>query len=146
MTSRLCVILNGAYAADIEHRARRPTLTYRPDYLASAAVPLAGRGQRRSREELQLEFRRSRRHASRAAYDSSRWLPFRRGMAIRDIPLAMRMGRGSLISECDTPDGLPPIGFDWGRVEEHIVEIDMRADLSGRLAEQTQQKIAARQK
>lgn len=43
MTSRLCVILNGAYAADIEHHARRPTLTYRPDYIASAAVPLSAR-------------------------------------------------------------------------------------------------------
>ena len=115
-------------------------------------------------------------------YDSSSWLPFRRGMAIGDIPLAMRMGRGSRISECDTPDGLtgladslrlprrdvcerasemaealptaikaaaeglPSIGFDWGRVEEHIAEIDVRADLCGQLAEQTQQKIAARQK
>lgn len=115
-------------------------------------------------------------------YDSSSWLPFRRGMAIGDIPLAMRMGRGSRISECDTSDGLtgladslrlprrdvcerasemaealptaikaaaeglPPIGFDWGRVEEHVAEIDVRADLCRQLAEQTQQKIAARQK
>lgn len=113
-------------------------------------------------------------------YDSSSWLPFRRGMATEDIPLAMRMGRGSRVSECDTPDGLagladslrlprrafceraaelaealpaalkaaadelPASGFDWGRVEEHVAEIDVRASLCERVAEQTLQKTAVR--
>ncbi len=113
-------------------------------------------------------------------YDSSSWLPFRRGTAIQDIPLAMRMGSGSRVSECDTFEGLtgladslrlsrrnlceraaemaqalppalkaataelPPTGFDWGRVEEHIAEIDVRASLCEQTAERALRKIATR--
>ena len=103
-------------------------------------------------------------------YDSCSWLPYRRGMDTRDVPLAMRMGADHRIGDCDTPEGLtgladklrrpraeiceraaeladalpaaindaaaalPPISFDWGVVQEHVIEIDIRASDCERVA------------
>lgn len=112
-------------------------------------------------------------------YDSCSWLPFRRGMRTGDIPMAMSMGTGTRISDCDTLEGLvgladklrrprseiceraaelanalpsalegavaglPPISCDWGTVEEHLADIDIRASDCEQLATRTLESLSS---
>ncbi len=113
-------------------------------------------------------------------YDSCSWLPYRRGMRVGDISLAMRMGSSARIGSCDTPEALmgladklrrprpevceraaelaaalpaavrsaaealPPVPFDWGRVDEHVAELDVRAGECERVAMKASESLAAR--
>lgn len=113
-------------------------------------------------------------------YDSCSWLPFRRGMRTGDVPMAMSMGAGTRISDCDKPAGLtgladklgrprseiceraaeladalpaalkdaasdlPTVECDWGSVEEHIAEIDIRASECQQIVAETLESLPRR--
>lgn len=58
MSTNLCVILNGAHAADVTFRGRRCSLRYREDYLQESSVPLSTRFPLAMREASGAEVRR----------------------------------------------------------------------------------------
>ncbi|WP_419947206.1 HipA domain-containing protein [Candidatus Poriferisodalis sp.] len=55
-------------------------------------------------------------------YDSCSWLPFRRGMRTGDVPMAMSMGTGTRVSDCDRPEGLAGLAAKLGRPRSEICE------------------------
>lgn len=58
MSSRLCVVLNGAHAANVELRGRRAALGYRREYIRQSSTPLSARFPLSNREVRGEEVRR----------------------------------------------------------------------------------------
>ena len=55
-------------------------------------------------------------------YDSCSWLPYRRGMRVGDISLAMRMGSSARIGSCDTPEALMGLADKLRRPRPEVCE------------------------